>query len=374
MVTEYYNGGELFQKINDEGCLTEKLAAKIMKNILLAIGYCHSIDIVHRDIKPENILLEFNEKDKDNFSIKLIDFGASQVITKGTYLKDITGTPYYIAPEVLNKKYTEKCDIWSCGIILYILLSGEPPFNGSTDEEILSNIKIGVFNFSKNFNNISDDAKDLISKMLTFDPAKRYSAAQALDSKWIKDVAPNAKLNIQSSAQILKRLKSFRADRKLQEATISFLVTQYMSKDDTNELKRVFMEMDKNGDGKLSLEEVAEGYKKVFRSPNPEADAKLIFNCVDSDNNGYISYEEFIRATIDKKKLLTEKKLESAFRLFDKNGDGFISAKEIKDVLGKDSQLSDDVWNQIVKEVDVNGDGEISLEEFKQMMLYIIDK
>jgi calcium-dependent protein kinase len=342
----------------------------------MAVAYCHSQSIMHRDLKPENILLEFNSaNDKQNFSIKLIDFGTSVIFKPKQKMSEKTGTPYYIAPEILRKRYDEKCDLWSCGVILYILLTGEPPFNGNNDKEILKSVEIGIYDERHEaFKYISEDGRILIKNLLTVDPTKRLSAIEALETKWIKDLAPNSKLNEQEASKILSRLKTFRADQKLQEATLAFIVNQLISKEETNELKKVFMELDVNNDGKLSLEEIAQGYKKIYGSKTPEYDAKLIFESVDADHNGYIGYEEFIRATVDRNKILTDQKLESAFRLFDKNGDGFISAVEIKEVLGKDTKLNDEIWKSIVKEVDVNGDGEISLEEFKTMMQKIINE
>ena len=129
-------------------------------------------------MKPENILLEQN---KDFDQIKIIDFGTSLQYEAGKFLDEKLGTPYYIAPEVLNKRYNEKCDIWSCGVILYIILSGVPPFNGANDQEIMKNVKIGKFSFSDPcWNNMSDKAKDLIKKLLTYDIDQRPTAEEAL--------------------------------------------------------------------------------------------------------------------------------------------------------------------------------------------------
>jgi calcium-dependent protein kinase len=132
-----------------------------MKQMISCVSYCHNKNIVHRDLKPENIMLE-KEKSFDN--IKLIDFGTAQVFDPTKQLKEQIGTPYYIAPEVLNKKYSKECDVWSSGVICYILLSGIPPFNGVTDQEIMAAIKKGKFTFSnKVWNNISAEAKDFIT-------------------------------------------------------------------------------------------------------------------------------------------------------------------------------------------------------------------
>lgn len=129
LITEFLEGGELFDLILKTRHFNENIAARIMKQLFQAINYCHSKNIVHRDLKPENLLLQAADK----FDIKVIDFGLSRTFDANKVMCSKLGTPFYIAPEVLKQKYNEKCDIWSCGVILYILLSGTPPFNGKND-------------------------------------------------------------------------------------------------------------------------------------------------------------------------------------------------------------------------------------------------
>jgi len=185
IVTEICKGGELFDEIIARGKFTEKDAAILMKQVLSCVNYCHKNHIVHRDLKPENILLEQN---KDFDQIKIIDFGTSLVYDSSKSLDEKLGTPYYIAPEVLNKKYNEKCDIWSCGVITYIILSGMPPFNGQSDQEIMKKVRIGKFSFSDPcWSNVSDKGKDFITKLLTYDVDQRPSAEVMLQHPWIVD-------------------------------------------------------------------------------------------------------------------------------------------------------------------------------------------
>jgi calcium-dependent protein kinase len=129
IITELCEGGELFDQIVDKGSFNEQEAAWVMKQLMSAINYIHTNNIVHRDLKPENILLDT----KKNNIIKIIDWGTARFFEKNKKMNKVSGTPYYIAPEVLFEKYDEKCDIWSCGVIMYILLCGYPPFNGETD-------------------------------------------------------------------------------------------------------------------------------------------------------------------------------------------------------------------------------------------------
>lgn len=174
--------------------MSERDAAFIIRQILGAISYCHLRGVVHRDLKPENVLISSVLPD-GKLTIKIIDFGAALFVSPDETISETLGTPYYIAPEVLLGDYNEKCDIWSIGVILYILLSGTPPFNGVTDSDIMNAVKKGTFNFKSNivlnsiekiWESISDSAKDLIRKMLEYDPKKRISAADAYNHKWFE--------------------------------------------------------------------------------------------------------------------------------------------------------------------------------------------
>ena len=200
LVMEECMGGELFDKItehieNDE-MYSEKEAANILLQVMSAVEYCHNNGICHRDLKPEN-LLYINEGSEINNPIKVIDFGLSRNFEEQSKMNTKVGTAYYVAPEILQGSYSEKCDIWSAGVILYVLLSGEPPFNGPSDSIIYSKIKKMKFNFPKNrWDSISNEAKDLLHHMLA--PEKeRYSASQVLAHPWFKIVKeiPLEKLN-----------------------------------------------------------------------------------------------------------------------------------------------------------------------------------
>ena len=167
---------------------------------------------------------------------------------------------------------------------------------------------------------------------------------------------------------MFNNLSTFQAEKKLQEAAVAFIVNQLVSKEETEELRRIFVNLDSNCDGVLSREELESGLIQYYGGDKAKKQTDEIFRKVDADKNGFISYDEFIRASIDKVKLLSEEKLKAAYQLFDKNGDGSIEAKEIKEVLGRDFKDDEKIWSEIVKEVDRNGDGTISYEEFKLMM------
>jgi calcium-dependent protein kinase len=364
IITELCEGGELFDQIVDKGSFNETEAAWVMKQLMSAINYIHTSNIVHRDLKPENILLDT----KKNNIIKIIDWGTARFFEKNKKMNKVSGTPYYIAPEVLFEKYDEKCDVWSCGVILYILLCGYPPFNGETDNEILNKIKTGKFVYpEEEWDIVSDEAKDFISKMLEFNPANRYSASECLNHKWLTD---NTKKTIDPkfSIKCLNNMKRFHAERKLQQAALTYIVNHLLSKEEKNELLELFQAFDKNGDGVLSKEEIYEGYKNILGEVEAAKEVERIMNEVDIDRSGTIDYNEFVMAATNRQNMLNKEKLEATFKMFDKDGSGSISSEEIRSFLGN-SFTDQKSLDAVIKEVDANGDGEISLVEFKDMML-----
>ncbi|KAH7280598.1 hypothetical protein KP509_36G005300 [Ceratopteris richardii] len=178
LVMELCRGGELFHRILKKNCFSEPEAAEILKALMESIDFCHSMGIVHRDIKPENILLL---DDSDISCIKLADFGLAVEISPGQKFTDLAGSAYYIAPEVLKGEYSQEIDVWSAGVVLYVMLSGVAPFNGETDEDIFDSIRKGSIRFQGSlWEKITFPAKDLISKMLCSTSENRLTPKQVL--------------------------------------------------------------------------------------------------------------------------------------------------------------------------------------------------
>jgi calcium-dependent protein kinase len=367
IITELCEGGELFDMIVDKGSFTEDEAAWVMKQLLSAINYIHTNSIVHRDLKPENILLDT----KKNNIIKIIDWGTARFFEKNKKMNKVSGTPYYIAPEVLFEKYDEKCDIWSCGVIMYILLCGYPPFNGDNDNDILNKIKAGKYVYpEEEWDVISDEAKDLIGKMLTFNSVERWSASDCLNHSWLTE-HNKKKVDKTFSIKCLNNMKKFHAERKIQQAALTYIVNHLLSKDEKNELLELFQSFDKNNDGVLSEDEIYEGYKSILGEVDAKKEVERIMTEMDIDKNGFIDYNEFIMAATNRQKVLNKDKLEATFKMFDKDGNGSISLDEIRSIIG--SNFTDQKsLEAIIKEVDINGDGEISLSEFKEIMHKIL--
>lgn len=216
LVTEMCDGGELFYHITKTKYLTESQAAKIMRQIFSAVAYLHSKRVCHRDLKPENFLLKY---ENDDSSIKLIDFGLSRSLTDNEFMTDPNGTPFYIAPEILEGEYTEAVDNWSLGVILYIMLSGSPPFYGKDNKEILRAVQKGVYTLSlKPFVKCSIEVKDLISKLLVKNAAKRYTASMAYNHPWVQQQVEQEGKDLIIENDVIEKINMFLESLELKKS------------------------------------------------------------------------------------------------------------------------------------------------------------
>lgn len=365
LVMELCTGGELFEKIQNAGQFSENEAKSIFKQVMGALCYCHARKIVHRDLKPENFVFESKAK---NSTLKLIDFGLSKMYEdpqSGTLvkLKTKAGSPYYIAPEVLTGNYNHSCDIWSCGVILYILLCGFPPFFGDNDLEVIENVKKGKYDFDEEeWAKVSKAAKTLVSKMLT-KPNERPSAEQVLNDPWLLSLSDKGKEE-DTLLNVSKNMANFRTTSRLQKAILTYMATQ-LNEAQLSKLKQAFFELDKNKDGRISFDEVYQ----VFQGKYSKEELKEIMNSMDIDQNNFIDYTEFLASAIDENIFLQEDNILNAFNAFDKDKSGKISASELKEVFGAEMpDVDPKIWIEMIKEADLDGDGEIDFNEFMKLM------
>lgn len=247
ILSEFLSGGELFEHISKAKRFTEFEAAKYMEQILKAVAFLHEHGIVHRDLKPENIVF-----DSPNIgsTLKIVDFGTSKSFIDNQVLRSQKGTADYMAPEVLESSYDNKCDIWSCGVILYVFLYGYLPFNGADEEEVLEKIHKGKYKFSENIK-VSDDAKNMIKMMLSYKPSERPSANQVLQSPWLKKMKTDT-VDFKGEINIIKNFK-----RTLNEKDVI----------------GIFQAIDKDNSGYLDKEELFQFLGKL----NPEDAQKMSF-------------------------------------------------------------------------------------------------
>jgi calcium-dependent protein kinase len=418
LINEFCSEGDLSEKLQKVGRFEEKLVKLLMFQIFSAVWYLHSNNVIHGDLKLENVMIDnlnFHESKKKNdnnnnnnlknsfekrlslvtsykldfknfkkeegnkhkfdniknFEIKLIDFGAAKIFTK--YKKqfdDTVGTLVYCSPEVLKNNYDSKCDIWSCAVIMYILLSGEIPFAGDSEEEIIKSIMNKKVSFDSSFfNNVSEEAKDLIQKCLIYNKSKRYNAKEALDHPFFKiDIDVNnlfqEDLTVEIN-QVLVRMKNFSTESKFHQAILVFLAYNYAEKRITERLKHIFFYINKSLDGRIKPKELLSIYQENNMKITKDEVLKII-KSVDFNNSGAIEYEEFIRIALPKEDLLTEINLKEAFDLFDINKTGNITVNEMKEVLGMDSDVDENVVLNFINDL---GYKTINYLQFRNLVL-----
>jgi len=275
----------------------------------------HSHNIVHRDLKPENILLE--SEDPDNLNIKITDFGFACFFNpKEQGLREVLGSPLYMAPEIIQEQpYNHKVDIWSIGVITYILLSGRPPFKGQSKNEIFRSIMQGSLSFDNPiWDVISAEAKDFIVRALHSDPSKRATAKNLLDHPWLYRQINEVNVKDQVQLEVANNLKQFRNATVFQSGVLSCIVGLKTTSEEIEELKNLFLALDTSKDGTLSIEEIKAGFETLRKKfKGSRLDYHELMQSMDKDGNGVIDYQEFITAAIDKAALLNKKNLISAF-------------------------------------------------------------
>lgn len=250
------------------------------------------------------------------------------------------------------------------------MLSGKPPFKGDNDEEIYQSVKEGKFSFDDAiWDEISDDAKDLIKNLLIKNINKRYSAKKALSHPWITKHRKNKNINKNKLTEIVNNLKNYSAKLKLQQLTLAYIVHNLTSKEDCDFLREVFIIFDESGDGKLTKDQLIKGLSIVLSPAEAEKEVNRLMDIIDVDGNGFIEYEEFLRAGLSKEKIITQENLETSFKLFDINKRGKINAKELGTVLGQGDDNNDEkMWKELIDEADIDKDGEINFDDFQIIM------
>ena len=404
IVTELCTGGELFERIieksqSSEKSFSERDAAKVLKQILDAVHYCHSLKppVVHRDLKPENFL--FLSK-ADDAPIKVIDFGLSKLAPStnddiAMAMHTRVGTPYYIAPEVLRREYTVKCDLWSVGVIAYILLCGYPPFYGDNDREIFKRVAAGKFQFpSPEWDHISKHAKDFVAALLQVDQKKRPTAAEALAHPFLDIqrqkgerclspiMAPNGGApsfdhhntttpsglppNVSDDeklAAVARRMRRFVRMTKLKRLALNVL-SRELTGSELQHLHSVFRKIDADGNGFISAQELQTALADHLNSNDDNTPTiRHLLQAIDLSGDQAIDYPEFLAATLQRNCYLREDNIRKVFEHLDLDGSGHISFQNLIDITGSKKHAAD-----LLKEADVNNDRQISYQEFKDIM------
>ncbi|KAK4350489.1 hypothetical protein RND71_029802 [Anisodus tanguticus] len=350
LVMELCEGGELFDRIVARGHYSERAAAGVARTVAEVVRMCHANGVMHRDLKPENFL--FANK-KEHSALKAIDFGLSVFFKPGERFSEIVGSPYYMAPEVLKRNYGPEVDIWSAGVILYILLCGVPPFWAETEQGVALAILRGVIDFKREpWPQVSEKAKSLVRQMLEPDPKKRLTAQQVLDHPWIQNAKKAS--NVPLGDIVRTRLKQFSIMNRFKKKALR-VIAEHLKLEEIEVIREMFALMDSDGDGKITYDELKAGLRKVG-SQLAEAEMKLLMDVADVDGNGVLDYGEFVAVIIHLQRMENDEHFRRAFMFFDKDGSGYIELDELREALADESGACD------------TDDGQISYEEFVAMM------
>jgi len=380
IITEYCKEGELFSYIKNK--YSERQLAVLFYQVFSGLWYLHENKVIHRDIKLENIMIDGKEKDKSTgeelFWAKIIDFGTAKLFEKNKKEKDVVGSSYYIAPEVLKQNYNEKCDTWSVGVILYMTLVGRAPFDGKDDEEII--YRINSVDYNKNEPRLvkhSPEVRDLVSHLLDKNVERRYSAKEALNHPWFTKFEGRALFRNFEEEEVkpyINNLLKYSFQSKIQQLVIAFLVHNLPSTDSSVLILKLFRHFNKTGNCKLSKEELTNG---LYHFKSKEEVDKIIdhlFVLLDGDNDGFLEYEEFLRACIDRKQIITTTYLKYAFKFIDKEKTGTLDAQKIINAfVATPNKIIEAVFNNTLNTVDKDGDGIINFIEFQELMVKCMD-
>lgn len=350
------HGGHLEEYVFKNGRLNESMAVVCMQHLFKAVFYLHRNFICHRDLKSGN-LLKLHEgpiTGTNHNMIKVADFGLSCTFRPRQVLTQFVGTKSHMAPEVVNRRYNQAVDLWSCGVIAYFLLSSTMPF----DEEA-EGAKRFKYSFGGAWASVSQDAASIVTELLNKSVRKRPNAQQALANKWIKDNCPKPPA-VTLTPEVLQRLQNYRSQNLFKRATLS-VAASLLSEAEAEPSHKLFQALDVTGDGLISVEELTE----LAGQQVAEASFSDEYERVGQVRE--FTYMEFIAATFSRKRCLTKAVCKTAFSAFDPNGDGTISLSELASgrLLG---HLTGKELKGVLDDLDKNGDQMIDFKEFTSWM------
>lgn len=379
LVQEICSGGDLFDRLNAQPQYhyTEEQCAKLVKQMLSSIRYLHSKGIIHRDLKLENFL--FTTKDEDS-DLKLIDFGLSKHFKVGVPLCEKVGTPYTVAPEILKGNYDEKCDMWSLGVITFLLLSGDTPFGGLDGENlqiVKQNIMRGQVSFEpeNKWDHVSDEGKTFVKSLLCIDVSHRPTAKEAQRSNWIQDWSEKAlKGGTSLNPKTIGALMDFQHSTEMQKL-LSEVVSFTLLPEQIIEVRKDFEKLDLHGDGEITLGSLKRTLiqNTQFGSLGSlsEADVEEMFVSIKLPvrrAEPTIRWHEFLAANLSQSKL-DDRNLRLAFDRLDTQRKGFITFDDLSDILGTtmDHEALEKIWKESISEHKSRLD-RITLDDFKKIM------
>ena len=366
IITERPVGGDLLSSLLSKDAISEATCANYMRQLFSVLAHLRSLNIAHRNIKLETLLLSSGSAD----SLKLVSFKRCKVFTPGTPATERVGTPLYMAPEVIRGCYDCSCDTWSAGVAMHILLTGHAPFIGKSAERVFRAIAEDNLDMETQVcSRVSEEAKDLLRRILDKDPSTRIRPEEVLEHPWFRIASPLAPSR-EVAARYVANLSSFKSKQTCKRCIYRYMSQSFIMTSERDEILTLFRSLDVNGNGVLSKKELKEGFIRLFgnRIKNIDAELDKMIAEVDLDGPGEISYEEFTLAAIGKQRLMERKRLEEVFRSLDIDHNGTIEIEELRAVLSR-FRIDDATLQKFLSDCDTNNDGHIDIEEFTMNML-----
>ena len=366
LVIEYLSGGELLNPIIESKGLPEHLVKNYIWQILNAVSYQHSLKICHRDLKPENFMLA---KPNSNTQ-KLIDFGLSTNFATQK-MHTVVGSPYYLAPEVLEQEYDERCDLWSVGCIMYTMITGQVPFNGKTNLDVFDKIQDGKYDSQKLRNkSISSNALNVVSQLQTKDYKKRPYGEQILQHQWFKDIRSEIRSeeNKKITTEVVYKMKSFWGFSYFQREIIKLMVQIFEEDSEIERIKTAFYYLDTDHSGTLEIDEIMAFYEE---NNIHEDYSKLsrIMNNFYQKQRGVVTFTELIATGLGREYFGDPERLKVIFKSIDLDKTGEITIDNIEQCFKRFGRyLTREKIQDFVKECDDNDDGLIQFDEFVSLM------
>ena len=376
LINEYLKGGSIYDKLKKEKKFSEFNTAIIIFQVLSALSFCHSHKIIHRNLNLTNILIDI--KDPHFTHIKIIDFSTSAKMVKGSEMEESKSNIKFTAPEVLKGKYNETRDIWSVGVIMYILLTGIYPFDGKDILKIKAEIELCNVNYNnENLKKCSNECIDLLKELLNKDK-NRISAQNAIKHIWFKNLNIKERLTFlpfEKIKKVLEQIMKFKPKKTLQKLCLAYLVRNF-NDESVNDASNLYLQIDYNNDGSIDENEFVMHLKEIIEKTGEKIDEsylKKVFENIDIDKSGTVEYSEFVAAGVKKELILKEQNLRESFDFFDKNKNGLINLEDLRVVFMKFKGFSQDEFSSIVSDVDADENNEIDFEEYKNVMNNIME-
>jgi len=382
MVMELAEGGALLERVESK-VYSEKYISQLVRSILRFIAQCHAKGIIYRDVKPDNFLFL---SQAESSPLKATDFGLSiRHFPHEPKLTSRSGTPAYMAPELVMQCYDEKADIWSVGMLAYQLLTGRFPFWDDVRNETLSDVWKAILSQEINWaspelQHLSPAARDFLERLLQRNPVMRPSAAEALEHTWIKDDSAASDVPLQGS--VVQRLQRFATYTHLKQVVLKMITEEMRAVGHTegtlsSALKELFDQYDADKSGTISFEELAKGLRSQGYIVT-ESEVQQLMERMDMDHDGNVGGDEFLATLIDWGTVMQGKNwssyVEHAFNRMDLDGDGYIDLDELLSELpsvyygadSEDERVAE--AKRMLREADENGDGRISRQEFYNLL------